>query len=90
VKVIFDGAKLIVAPLDPTPLTLKTLVNQIVRPEAMAVPLKFDGLETAVSAEATAVDLDPPCSKDWVALSRWQACESKPTTIKERKNRRVA
>ncbi|TMA86272.1 MAG: hypothetical protein E6J63_17170 [Deltaproteobacteria bacterium] len=75
VKVIFEAATSMVAPLDPTPLTLKTLVNQTVRPAAMAVPLKFDEFETAVSAEAIPVDLGPRGSKAWSPVSRWHACE---------------
>ena len=88
-KVIFEARTSTVAPLDPTPLTLNTLLNQMVRPDAMGVPLKFDELETALSAEASPVDLDAPGFKACGALSRWHACEQKTIPNKNGSSRRV-
>src|SRR5947207_2629146 len=84
VKAIFDARTLIVTPVEGTPLALKTLVNQIVRPEEIAVPLKFEAFETGASADATVFDLDPLYSKDCAPFSRWQLCERNAAQIVRR------
>ena len=89
VKVIFDARTLIVAPVEGTPLALKTLVNQIVRPEEIAVPLKFEAFVTGASADASAFDLGPPCSNGCATFSRWQASVNSAAQLARRKHPRV-